>query len=83
MLPLASKVTTEGSGTLAAFGVDVAALRRSRRRFAVSCLDWTERRAHLAGALGAIVGRARSWAGIIRRPPKWQAVSHANCDRQR
>lgn len=28
-------------------------MRRSRRRFACACLDWSERRPHLGGALGA------------------------------
>ncbi|MDC6132771.1 transcriptional regulator, partial [Burkholderia gladioli] len=31
----------------------IGAQRRRRRRFACTCLDWSERRAHLAGALGA------------------------------
>jgi DNA-binding transcriptional ArsR family regulator len=34
-------------------GVDVDAVRRGRRAFARRCLDWTERKPHLAGALGA------------------------------
>jgi DNA-binding transcriptional ArsR family regulator len=51
--PVSFDVTAAGTDTLAAFGVDVPVLRKSRRRFAVSCLDWTERRAHLAGAAGA------------------------------
>jgi DNA-binding transcriptional ArsR family regulator len=34
-------------------GVDVEAVRRGRRAFARRCLDWTERKPHLAGALGA------------------------------
>lgn len=41
---------SEGFGNL---GLDIAALRHSRRRFACACLDWSERRPHLAGALGA------------------------------
>lgn len=39
--------------TFAALGVDLASVRRERRRFALACLDWTERRPHLGGALGA------------------------------
>jgi DNA-binding transcriptional ArsR family regulator len=35
--------------------VDVAQAAGARRRFAFGCLDWTERRAHLGGALGAAV----------------------------
>jgi DNA-binding transcriptional ArsR family regulator len=38
-----------------ALGIDVRALGGSRRVFARRCLDWTERRPHLAGALGAAV----------------------------
>ena len=34
-------------------GVDIDAARRGRRAFARRCLDWTERKPHLAGALGA------------------------------
>lgn len=34
-------------------GIDVSAARACRRHFARACLDWTERRYHLAGALGA------------------------------
>jgi hypothetical protein len=37
--------------------VDVQKTRQERRAFARQCLDWSERRAHLAGALGAAVAR--------------------------
>ncbi|QKW37083.1 helix-turn-helix transcriptional regulator [Actinomadura sp. NAK00032] len=47
------EVTEKGEERLGALGLDVAALRRARRRFAWQCLDWTERRPHLNGALGA------------------------------
>ena len=40
----AFEVTEKGEERLAALGLDVAALRRARRRFAWQCLDWTERR---------------------------------------
>lgn len=49
----AYRVTRRGEASLAEFGVDVTAVRGSRRRFAYACLDRTERRPHLAGALGA------------------------------
>jgi hypothetical protein len=35
------------------FGVDLGALRGGRRPLTMTCEDWTERRPHLAGALGA------------------------------
>ena len=48
-----------GSGTKAfgALGVDVEAARTLRRRFAYSCVDWSERRPHLGGALAAALLR--------------------------
>jgi hypothetical protein len=46
-------LTTSGERTLRRLGVDVEAPRRTRRAFARPCLDWSERRHHLAGALGA------------------------------
>lgn len=38
-------------------GLDLAALRQERRRFAYACPDWTERRFHLGGTLGAALWR--------------------------
>lgn len=46
-------VTEKGIRFFDQMGVDCDALRRERRGFARACLDWTERRPHLAGALGA------------------------------
>jgi len=46
-------LTAEGAIALETLGIDVDALRTSRRRFACACLDWSERRPHLGGALGA------------------------------
>ncbi len=47
------EVTTAGTRALAAYGVEWDAVIRSRRRIACACLDWSERRPHLGGALGA------------------------------
>jgi DNA-binding transcriptional ArsR family regulator len=47
------ELTEAGTEALEAAGVDVGAARALRRRFACACLDWSERRPHLAGALGA------------------------------
>ena len=49
-------------------GVDLTALKNTRRKFAYGCLDWTERTPHLAGALGASVCNSlleKKW--IIRK----------------
>jgi DNA-binding transcriptional ArsR family regulator len=47
------ELTPAGERLLARLGVDVAGARGARRGFARACLDWSERRHHLAGALGA------------------------------
>jgi DNA-binding transcriptional ArsR family regulator len=48
-------LTADGVRAFAALGIDVEATRALRRRFAFPCLDWSERRSHLGGALGAAV----------------------------
>jgi len=42
-----------GQQAFATLGIDIAAARQLRRRFAYACMDWSERRPHLADALGA------------------------------
>jgi DNA-binding transcriptional ArsR family regulator len=49
------EITAAGTKALQTLGVDLDPLRRQRRRFAYRCLDWSERRPHLGGALGAAV----------------------------
>jgi DNA-binding transcriptional ArsR family regulator len=46
-------VTAGGWSVFAALGLDVDGARAQRRRFAYACLDWSERRPHIGGALGA------------------------------
>jgi DNA-binding transcriptional ArsR family regulator len=50
-------LTPDGEQALDALGLDVPALRALRRRFACACLDWSERRPHIGGALGAALLR--------------------------
>lgn len=59
--------TASGEAWLAALGVDVAAARRARRAFARGCLDWSERRPHLAGALGAALAVRLFALGWVER----------------
>jgi DNA-binding transcriptional ArsR family regulator len=62
--PDALDLTREGAKALEALGIDVEGTRALRRRFAYACLDWSERRPHLGGALGAAVlevALARGW----------------------
>lgn len=47
------QLTPAGRAALQAWGIDTTPPLLTRRRFAFACLDWSERRPHLAGALGA------------------------------
>lgn len=68
-------VTSAGTTWFAAVpGIDVAALRPGRHGIACRCLDWTERRHHLAGPLGAhLLGRLCD-LGWLARTPKSRAL---------
>ena len=58
----AYQLSAPGEQAMTELGIDVPALRAQRRRFACSCLDWSMRRPHLAGALGAALLQS-----VIRR----------------
>jgi DNA-binding transcriptional ArsR family regulator len=47
------QLSKRGAAYIDAFGIDIAALSQHRRALCRTCLDWSERRHHLAGALGA------------------------------
>lgn len=51
-----------GEEVFGKLGLNLSALRSARRRFAFACPDWTERRPHLGGGLGAAL-----WAGMVER----------------
>lgn len=46
-------VTMAGMDLFAGMGICVESLKKQKRTFAKPCLDWTERKHHLAGSLGA------------------------------
>jgi DNA-binding transcriptional ArsR family regulator len=72
--PTLLDVTEEGEATLASFGINMKLLRKSRRRLAGECLDWTERRYHLNGALGAAITARLLDLGWIERGARRRAV---------
>jgi DNA-binding transcriptional ArsR family regulator len=47
------QLTPAGEEGVRSLGIDTGALRKLRRRFACPCLDWSERKPHVGGALGA------------------------------
>jgi DNA-binding transcriptional ArsR family regulator len=63
-------LTKRGVTELTDLGLDLDELGRRRRAFARACLDWSERRYHLAGALGAaLTARLFELRWIERRRP--------------
>lgn len=68
-------VTDIGIAMLDRLGLDMAALQRRRgRSFCRPCLDWSERRPHLAGAVGAALATRLFAAGWIERLRDSRAV---------
>ncbi|WP_395405870.1 ArsR/SmtB family transcription factor [Pseudoduganella sp. UC29_106] len=74
-------LSATGEQQFARLGLDVQAMRKLRRRFACPCLDWSERRPHLGGALGAALlqlALKRGWveqdldSRALSVPPKGQ-----------
>ena len=62
------RLTQAGRSALGAFGIDLAGLETRRRPVCRACLDWSARRSHLAGALGAALLSSfyqRGWARRI------------------
>ncbi|OJY65596.1 MAG: transcriptional regulator [Rhodospirillales bacterium 70-18] len=66
--PEALALTGAGRALVADFGIDLPALAQARRPVCKACLDWSVRRSHLAGGLGAaLLGRfyALGWAARV------------------
>ena len=61
------EVTGAGTKELGSFGLNLLQLRRSRRHFAGTCIDWTQRRRHLNGALAAAITSRMFELGWIER----------------
>jgi DNA-binding transcriptional ArsR family regulator len=67
-------LTRQGKVVLQDLGVDVEAAARHRRAFARRCLDWTERRDHLGGALGAAICATWLERGWVHRQEQTRAL---------
>lgn len=66
-------VTPAGTEFLTGFGLDLAA--RPRRAFCRPCIDWSERRPHIAGAVGAGLAARCFDLGWIARIRDTRAVA--------
>src|SRR5262245_700208 len=68
------RLTGPGAEGLTRAGVNLPLARRSRRALALGCADWTERRPHLGGALGASLLAALLDQGRARLRPGGRVV---------
>jgi DNA-binding transcriptional ArsR family regulator len=82
----AYRVTSAGVDQLAAIGIDVDnvidAARVTRRPLTRACLDWSERRYHLAGALGATLSTRLLELEWLERRPATRALRITNLGRR-
>ncbi|WP_019142766.1 ArsR/SmtB family transcription factor [Noviherbaspirillum massiliense] len=69
------EVTAFGERLFAQIGIDASQLSRQRRFFCRSCLDWSERRHHLAGSLGAALFARMIELGWARRAKDSRVVT--------
>ncbi|MEB2302701.1 helix-turn-helix domain-containing protein [Lysinibacillus xylanilyticus] len=67
-------ITAEGAQFFTDFGLDLDDLKRKRRSFSHACLDWSERRYHLAGALGQGMMTHFLSLGWVTRVPAIRAI---------
>ena len=67
-------VTEKGEDRFKCIGIDLHGLKSSRRPLCRSCLDWSERRAHLAGSLGKALLSSFFDKGWARRTAESRSV---------
>jgi DNA-binding transcriptional ArsR family regulator len=68
------QLSKKGAQWFSELGIDIGVLRKSGRVFARQCLDWSERRNHLAGALGSALAEHLFERGWIERVRESRAV---------
>ena len=69
-----AEITSAGFRFFTEFGSEVRTRRSSRRHFCRLCLDWTERRPHVAGAVGAAITKRLFDLGWMERMKRSHAV---------
>jgi DNA-binding transcriptional ArsR family regulator len=69
------EVTPSGEQFFHAFGADLSSAQKSRRLFCQPCLDWSERRYHIRGIVGAAILRRLLELDWFRRMPGTRALA--------
>ena len=70
----AAEITTAGARFFSELGIELPRLRPTRRHLCRLCLDWTERRPHIAGAVGAALTKRYFDLGWMERIKRSHAV---------
>lgn len=71
----AVELTDEGRKFLETHGIEIAALSKSKRPLCRRCIDWSERRHHLGGGIGAAVLNLALKKGWADRKDKSRVVT--------
>ncbi len=69
-----AEITRAGTRFLTEFGIELPTPRSPRRHYCRLCLDWTERRPHIAGAVGAAITKRCFDLGWLERMSRSHAV---------
>ncbi len=69
------EVTPTGERFLAGLGVELPKARGAKRHYCRGCVDWTERRHHISGAVGAALAEAFLARRLVARIPDSRALS--------
>lgn len=69
------RITEAGTRYLWDLGIDTRVAGKGRRHLCRACLDWTERRPHVGGAIGAALAERWLALGWIKRAKDSRAVS--------
>lgn len=68
-------LTDTGRRFMEEFGIDIPRMEQARRPLCLSCLDWSARRTHLAGALGTALMDQMAALGWARRQENSRVVT--------
>lgn len=68
-------LTSSGHDFFERLGLDMTMVEQSKRPLVRPCLDWSERRYHVAGALGAAIAEHALTKGWVKRVPSTRALS--------